>query len=221
MNIKRFEDIYNSLKQKDKPHPLQTNKDEMLDLVNIVEKIKPQRIMEIGSLIGGSLKFWEQLLPPKGLLISLDQSPHILNYPAWNLKESDRDIRIIIKDSLDPRSYEEVKKILGDNNYLDFLYIDGCHDIKHTLNDFQTFGSLVRQGGIIGFDDVYNVEGGTARTLFPLLSHANEWIMPTLNGVLSGIDHTPYTKNFSLYTPLRGKCMVIFREYGIGIWWKE
>ena len=61
----KFDEIYNSLIQKDgKPHPLQTNKEEMFDLVNIVEEIKPETIMEIGSLTGGSLKFWEQLLPP-------------------------------------------------------------------------------------------------------------------------------------------------------------
>lgn len=221
MNRERFDEIYNSLIQNDgKPHPLQTHKDEMFDLVNIVEEIKPQIIMEIGSLTGGSLKFWEQLLPPRGLLISLDQSPHLYDYPSWNWKESDRDIRVVVRESLQPDALAQVKRILGDN-LLDFLYIDGCHDIRHTVNDFEKFGSLVRKHGIIGFDDLYNVEGGTARVLLPLLSRANEWIMNTLDGSLSGIDPSPYVQQSRLYKPLTGKCMTIFRGSGIGIWWKE
>lgn len=224
MNRNQFEDIYNSLKplpQAPNNHPVQTEKEELFELVSIVDEIKPQRIMEIGILTGGTLKFWEQLLPPKGLLMGLDISPHIINTPVWDYKKSDRDIRIIIKDSLDPTAFEDVKKILN-NNLLDFLYIDGCHDIKHVQNDFQKFGSLVKNGGIIGFDDVYNVEGGGARTLFPLLSHANEWIMPTIDGVLSSIDHVPYAQKTYLYPPLKGKIVMIsYGGGGVGMWRKE
>ncbi len=229
MNREKFDEIFNSLWQRDdidhKNHPLQTHKEEMFELVNIVEEIKPRRIMEIGSLTGGSLKFWEQLLPVGGLLISVDQSPHLFDYPAWNWKGSDRNIVVIVKDSL-LLEVNEIKKVLDNNddnsdNLLDFLFIDGCHDIRHTQNDFDKFSGLVRKGGIVGFDDMYNVEGGTARVLFPLLSHANEWTMPTLDGSLSGIDHVPYAQKSGLYKPLWGKCMVIFKGSGVGVWWKE
>lgn len=224
MNRERYEEIYNSLKpmahDPNHGHPIQTQKDELFELVKIVDEINPQRILEIGMLVGGSLKIWEQLLPKNGLLIGLDIWPHIINTPSWDFKNSDRDIRLIIKDSIDPTALEEVKKILADN-LLDFLYIDGCHDIRHVQYEFLKFGSLVRKGGIIGFDDVYNVEGGAVRTLFQLVSHGNEWIMPTLDGG-SRIDSTPYAQKTELYPPLKGITYLI--NYGggcVGAWRKE
>lgn len=225
MNRERYEEIYNSLKpmvhDPNHGHPIQTNKEELFELVNVVDKIKPERIMEIGMLTGGSLKVWEQLLPVGGLLIGLDIWPHIINTPSWDYKSSDRDIRLIIKDSIDPSAFEEVKKILGDN-LLDFLYIDGCHDIRHVEYEFKNFGSLVRKYGIIGFDDVYNVEGGAVRTLFPLITHANEWVMPTLDGGSSRIDSTPYAQKTGLYPTLKGKIWLFYYGGGcVGVWRKE
>ncbi len=245
MNRQRFEEIWNGLgKDNNGNHPVQTNKEELFELVNIVSQIHTYRIMEIGMLTGGTLKFWEQMIPNKqggGLLIGLDIYPHVLKYPAWNINGSDRDIRIIIKDSIDPSVIEDVKKILGiddkndkndnDNNdgkLLDFLYIDGCHTIRHVVNDFEKFGQFVKVGGIIGFDDMYNVEGGSARTLFPLMSHGNEWIIQldgvdSLDGSRNGtIDHVPYSQKTKLYKPLRGKCVLIYKGgAGVGAWLKE
>ena len=45
---------------------------EFFSLVNIVEKMNPHVIIEVGVENGGSLKFWELILKPGDLLIGID-----------------------------------------------------------------------------------------------------------------------------------------------------
>jgi len=216
----KFEKIHASLEPLpiNPSHPLQTGKEEMFHLVNIVEKINPERIMEIGILMGGSLKFWEQILPEGGLLIGLDHWRHMR---AWDFDESDRQIEVIYKDSKDETAVDDVKKLL-DGELLDFLYIDGNHTISYVKNDFERYEPLVRKGGIVAFDDVYNVEGGPPMTLFPILVRAGDWIVkpdskaddyvPKFEEVIHSVEKTPIIK---------GKRMLINYGSPVGVWWKE
>ena len=57
------------------------------------------------------------------------------------------------RDSHDPRTLEEVRRILGDEK-VDFLFIDGDHTYEGVKRDFEMYSPLVKEGGIVAFHDI-------------------------------------------------------------------
>ena len=47
----------------------------------------------------------------------------------------------------------EVSRLLGSDG-LDILFVDGDHSYEGVKRDFEMYGPLVRNGGIIGFHDI-------------------------------------------------------------------
>lgn len=151
---------------------------EMEWLVEKVEKIiedntnhgKPSAILEIGVEMGGTMKVWEDVLKRKGkqdnlkenILIGIDISPNI----QWDIKSSPITTELIIGNSHDPDTLRQVKKILFDNRLpgedtmrlLDFIYVDGEHTPEAAKKDYFMYAGLVRNGGGVGFHDVFDVK---------------------------------------------------------------
>ena len=48
--------------------------------------------------------------------------------------------------------YENTRKFM--NSELDFLFIDGSHKYKDVKKDYEMYGGLVREGGIIAIHDI-------------------------------------------------------------------
>lgn len=117
--------------------------------------VKPKTILEIGVARGGSFRYWEALIPKGELLIGIDTDTEITRYMLewWNFRESDRNIRLIIRDSLNQSTVQQVKQLLNGRK-LDFLFIDGHHDPWWIFKEFERYGELVRYGGLIGFHDI-------------------------------------------------------------------
>ena len=130
--------------------------EELFWLVNRVEALHPKVILEIGISKGGTFKFWEQLLPKKGLLIGVDFDPDTENLICWNWKNSDRGIHIVIERSQSEKAVEKVFKILGEKK-LDFIFIDGEHTNMGAGADFLNFYPHLSSGGMVAFHDVLEV----------------------------------------------------------------
>lgn len=152
MNRKKFDRLWSF-------RHIEQVKEEFYDLVEIVEKIKPFRILEIGVLHGGTLKFWEQILPQGGLLIALDthKRPEL-----WNIYESGRTIRYIQSDSSTKEAFDDVETAL-EGEELDFLFIDANHEYEYVKIDFEAFSLLVRKGGLVCLSDLNDGLGGVSR----------------------------------------------------------
>lgn len=109
---------------------------ELNELLNIVSRIEPKKILEIGVHRGGSMRVWENVFDPS-FLVGIDTEIH-----------SDTEGLKVIK-GYSHEVFDEVK------NYLfDFIFIDGSHYYPDVKRDFETYSTLVRPGGIIGFHDV-------------------------------------------------------------------
>lgn len=147
--------------------------DEFYWLVNKAEATQPEAIMEIGVYVGGSLKFWEQLLPIGGLLIAIDRNdPKI--HVAWNWQDSKRKIVLVHGVSTDSTTIAQVEKALMDPNYghgkpVDFIFIDATHDSESVRKDFEAYTPYLRKGGLVGFHDV-----GDCRQFFNSLQGRKE-----------------------------------------------
>lgn len=150
------------------------NIEEFIQLLDIFKQLNAKAIIEIGSLLGGTLQHWIKYSQKNSTVISIDypvrnfvgqHDPRVslqeYNYknvwPVW-AKENNTKLYLIPDISQKISTIQNVKSILGDNK-CDFLFIDGNHMYDAIKTDFEMYSSLV--SGIIAFHDIgINEEGG-------------------------------------------------------------
>lgn len=116
------------------------------------------RVVEIGSLYGGTLFFWS-FLPAIETLVSVDvpsDAAHVADavrdarrsWPDWL---ADRVTFVDVQaDSHDPSTVQLVRDEVGT---VDFLFVDGDHRYDGVRADWLAWSPLVRPGGIVAFHD--------------------------------------------------------------------
>ena len=133
----------------------------------IFEKFSIKKILEIGSFEGQSTCYFSEKLT-QGQIHCLD---------TWkgddDLREKNIDFKIIEKNfdkniklanEINPNvnffkykseSYKQLSKFIaeGKENFFDLIYIDGAHDSQNVLFDAVSSFKLVKEGGVVIFDD--------------------------------------------------------------------
>ncbi len=161
-NIINIERIFNFAKKNfNKPIPFWQIKEEIIMLMEILQKQKPKYVLEIGTAGGGSLFMLSQVIEDDSILISIDlpngqfgggyPNNRITLYKSF--AKTSQKIKLIRKDSHSLESLNSVKKILKENN-LDFLFIDGDHSYEGVKKDFELYAPLVKKNGLIAFHDI-------------------------------------------------------------------
>jgi predicted O-methyltransferase YrrM len=144
------------------------------ELLDIYSKLKPKNVLEIGSLLGFSLKHFMHYAENGATVISIDlpvrdfcgstdyrvqeqEHNYSVEWPKW-AKLNKIKLYLIKGMSQWERSLEQVKSITPE---LDFLFIDGNHMYEYVKKDFEMYSPLVKKGGIIALHDIAeNEEGG-------------------------------------------------------------
>jgi len=129
-------------------------------LDRLVER-QPRRILEIGTCDGGSLFLFAQVAAPDAHVISVDLPDGEFGggYPSWKaplyrrFAKPGQRLDLLRADSHDPATLERVRSLLG-GDVLDFLFIDGDHSYEGVRQDFESYSTLVGEGGLIGFHDI-------------------------------------------------------------------
>jgi len=140
--------------------PLQIHQ-EILTLLTLLDKIKPRFILEIGTQNGGSLFLLSQIASPDAAIISIDLSngPFGGGYHKSRISlyksfaKFKQKIHLMRDDSHQSETLKKVKTILA-GNQLDFLFIDGDHTYDGVKKDFEMYGPLVKNDGLIAFHDI-------------------------------------------------------------------
>ena len=138
-------------------------KNEISQLLKVVEKLNASRVMEIGTAKGGTLFLFCQVSNPAAKIISADLPGGKFGGGYSNSKnklykafaKANQEIILIRKNTHDVSTFEEVKNVLDGQN-LDFLFIDGDHTYEGVKKDFEMYSPLVRKGGVIAFHDIAN-----------------------------------------------------------------
>lgn len=126
------------------------NKVELKKVLTFVGEIHPKVIVEIGTHKGFSaLDFFRAFDPD--LLITIEIDPHEVH--ADFLALPDDRVHLVEGNSHTDEVLEKVENILHGKK-IDFLYIDGDHHYEAVKADFFFYEPLVREGGIVGFDDI-------------------------------------------------------------------
>lgn len=150
-------------------------------LLDIYYNLQPSNILEIGSLMGQSLKHWIHYSVKGSTVISIDlpvrsfcgpgdprcviQESAIQNeWPTW-AKANNTKLYLIQSESQQPAAKTQVQNILKEK-LLDFIFIDGNHFYEYVKQDFEMYSPLVKKGGVIAFHDIGAREEGTVDRLW-------------------------------------------------------
>jgi predicted O-methyltransferase YrrM len=151
--------------------------EEFNELLKFYKTIKPMNVLEIGSLLGWSLKRFIGNAEKGANIITIDlpvrdfvgsgdgrvdqqEYGHMLLWKKW-AKEAGANLYVIPQSSFDQNTLDQVKSI---SPVLDFLFIDGNHMYEAIKHDFEFYSPLVRPGGIVAFHDIApNEEGGGSK----------------------------------------------------------
>lgn len=137
---------------------------EFVELLEIYKKVNNKKfVLEIGSLVGETLRHWINDGESGMTLLSIDllvapwdgryteqKQGHDSLWAQW-AKDKQINLTVMNLDSTQPQTVAKVKSLVP---YLDFLLIDGGHDYGTVTSDYRNYGPLVRSGGVIAFHDV-------------------------------------------------------------------
>jgi predicted O-methyltransferase YrrM len=134
---------------------------EFRQLLEQVAELRPRTVLEIGTANGGSLLAFAKLSDPTAKIISVDlpQGEFGGGYPRWKIPlyrafaGPTQQLELVRGDSHDQATLARVNSLLA-GAALDLLFIDGDHTYEGVRQDFETYGPLVRPGGLIGFHDI-------------------------------------------------------------------
>jgi cephalosporin hydroxylase len=115
---------------------------EFATLLDLVKRTGVTTMLEIGSYTGGSLWAWRQVVP-NVLGVTLDVVPGRFHSHGASM---------VYGDSTQVATQERVEQLLA-GRPVDFVFIDGGHDQRTCLSDFEWATRLVSRG-LIGIHDV-------------------------------------------------------------------
>ena len=133
------------------------------ELVALLETLKldpPRRVLEIGTSRGGTLWLFTRVAAPDAVLVSVDLPGNgvLFSYPARHVRlyrsfaRARQRVELLRQDSHSTEAIRAIERMTGGS--IDFLFIDGDHSYDGVKKDFELYGPLVRDGGLIAFHDI-------------------------------------------------------------------
>jgi cephalosporin hydroxylase len=134
---------------------------EITGLLELLERERPRTVLDIGTADGGTLFLMTRAVADDALIVSVDLHGGMFGggYPKWraplyrSFARGRQRLELVRADSHDPATLDRIRELLGGRE-VDFLFIDGDHRYEGVKSDFEMYGPLVRDGGLIGFHDI-------------------------------------------------------------------
>ena len=119
----------------------------------IISKVKPDFIIEAGTLQGGSAMLWAMFLEqvnPEGRVITIDiedqRTRKAKEYPIARSK-----VDFILGSSTDPRIVEEVRRRVEGKKVL--VLLDSLHTKEHVAGELAAYAPMVSKGSYVIVQD--------------------------------------------------------------------
>lgn len=118
-------------------------------VVQIYEQRKPERVLEIGSWQGGTLRAWLQSGSPQYVLAVDLRHQHPENYQEWRKAETRLDV--LTGNSQD----DKIKEVIRANRPYDWLFIDGDHALGAARSDVVLARECAAPNAVLVLHDTY------------------------------------------------------------------
>jgi cephalosporin hydroxylase len=140
--------------------------EDMLRIQEVIYRVRPDFIIEIGVAHGGSLMFYATLCKAMGhgRLIGIDIDIRAHNRMAIEQHELAPYIQLIQGNSISADTFEHVaKQVRGANQVM--VLLDGCHTYDHVRSELEMYATLVTPGSyIVAMDGIMHDVAGAPRT---------------------------------------------------------
>jgi predicted O-methyltransferase YrrM len=119
-------------------------------IYRLVKEAKPKNVIEFGTCLGLTTAYISKAAP-NATITTMEGCPQTANVASENLKVLNAEnVEIKVGDFNDNLPY-----ILKEEAEIDFVFIDGNHQEKATINYFETLLPKVHENTMIIFDDIY------------------------------------------------------------------
>jgi cephalosporin hydroxylase len=136
---------------------------EIKPVAQLVQKLRPKTIVEIGTFKGGTLFVWCRTNPQAELFVSIDLPGGRYGggydrrrrrlYQEFLADRPQSRMVLVQADSHLSETLEELKTALQER-LIDLLYVDGDHTYEGVKKDYELYSPLVRKGGVVAFHDI-------------------------------------------------------------------
>jgi predicted O-methyltransferase YrrM len=134
------------------PVPILQWEAEFTVLLELYLRLKPNRVLEVGTYHGGTLYHWLQNAQPGARIVSLDSyvtdvdNRHL--YEDW--KPEGVTLHAIEADSHEDATRDAVERL----GPFDWLFIDAGHFLPEVTRDWELYSPLVLPGGVAVLHDI-------------------------------------------------------------------
>jgi predicted O-methyltransferase YrrM len=147
------------------PVPIYQDESELARLVGIYASLAPNRVLEVGSMYGGTLWYWMQY-SPGATVVSVDlvvpgHDPRFGEvlaarhfWPVWARSTGCE----LIDLQANSNSSDTLRKV-AEYGPFDFIFIDGGHDYQTARADYINYFPMLRPGGVMAFHDIAYPDG--------------------------------------------------------------
>lgn len=126
-----------------------------------VEQLRPRAIIEVGSANGGSSFLLASTMAEDGLLVCVDlPATPITGFAPrartrlWRaFARKGQRVELVEADSHEQSTLDRVRTLLA-GRPAEVLFIDGDHSYAGVKSDYEMYGPLVRDRGIVAFHDI-------------------------------------------------------------------
>ncbi|MFC1596902.1 class I SAM-dependent methyltransferase [Planctomycetota bacterium] len=132
---------------------------ELSRLLRLLRPRKMATVLEIGTEWGGTLYAFSQVAADDATIVSIDYPPlpngrdEDLVARLHSCTRARQRLVCLRMDSHREETLDKVRKGL-DGRGIDFCFIDGDHTYDGARADFEMYGGLVEEGGLIAFHDI-------------------------------------------------------------------
>ncbi len=128
-------------------------------LFTLIREFQPQTSIELGTCLGISSAYQASamLINKKGKLITMEGSPELIKISQKHLDS----LGISNVEIIEGRFQDNLLEVLEKNKPIDYVFIDGHHDEKATIEYYNTFLPYLSDEAVLVFDDISWSKGMT------------------------------------------------------------